>query len=102
MIHLFNVINKTTAQLFIGFLELDLDPLAERYCVANRKNLEPVWLGPLPNTSPVKLVVPIEYTNKNDLMVIIFDDAGTPSYNMAGNDKVQAQLVDARTVTLNP
>jgi len=85
-----------------GVVELDFDPASERYGVINRKNFSVVWLGAVPPTNPVKLIVPIKYTIGNELAVIILDDTGSPSYNMVGNDKVQAQLVDARTVTTNP
>lgn len=86
----------------IGLIELDFDPAAERYGVIDRRNMNRVWVGQVPATNPAKIIVPIEYTTSNNLLVMIFDDSGSPSYNMVGNDKVQAQLVDARTVTTNP
>lgn len=85
-----------------ALLELDLDPAAERYVIADRRDFSAIWIGSVPPTNPAKLVVPIEYATSNNLLVMIFDDAGSPSYNMVGNDKVQAQLVDARTITTNP
>ena len=92
----------TTEPFNIGLIELDFDPAAERYGVIDRRNMNKVWVGPVPATNPAKIIVPIEYTTSNNLLVMIFDDSGSPSYNMVGNDKVQAQLVDARTVTTNP
>lgn len=91
-----------TEPLQVALLELDFDPAAERYGIIDRRDLSLIWNGLVPSTNPAKLVVPIEYATSNNLMVMIFDDAGTPSYNAAVNDKVQAQLVDARTVTTNP
>lgn len=86
----------------VGLIELDFDPAAERYAVIDRRNTNVFWVGPVPVNNPAKVVVPIDYTTSNNLLVMIFDDTGSPSYNMVGNDKVQAQLVDARTVTTNP
>lgn len=91
-----------TEPLPVALVELDFDPAAERYGVIDRRDLSLIWNGPVPPTNPAKLVVPIEYATSNNLLVMIFDDSGSPSYNMVGNDKVQAQLVDARTVTTNP
>lgn len=91
-----------TEPLSAALLELDFDSAAERYGVIDRRNFSAIWNGPVPPTNPAKLVVPIEYATSNNLLVMIFDDSGSPSYNMVGNDKVQAQLVDARTVTTNP
>ncbi|MDP5206627.1 hypothetical protein [Alishewanella sp. SMS8] len=92
-------IDKST--YFAGMIELDFDPLSERYAVIDRKSLSLLWNGLTPATNPAKIIVPFEYTNSNNLAVIIFDETAN-GYNMVGNDKVQAQLVDARTVTLNP
>lgn len=102
MILLFNVIDKPDVIKSVGFLELDFDPAAERYGIIDRRDFAFVWNGPVPPTNPAKLVLPIDYTTGNNLMVMIFDESGTPTYNAAVNDKVQAQIVDARLVTTNP
>jgi hypothetical protein len=102
MIHLLKIGSPAPIVFDAGFLEIDFDPDAERYMVLDRRNAGIIWLGPVPQTNPAKLIVPIEYTTSNNLLVMLFDDAGDPRYNMVGNDMVQAQLVDARTVTTNP
>lgn len=99
MILSFNVDNKPYNT---GLIELDFDSEAERYGIVDRRNMNMFWVGPVPATNPAKIIVPIEYTTSNNLLVMIFDDAGDPRYNMVGNDMVQAKLVDARTVTTNP
>lgn len=85
----------------MGVVELDLDPAAERYAVLDRRSLMPFFVGAKP-TGNAKIRVPLSYTIDNNIMALILDDTGSPSYYVTGNDKVQAALVDARTVTLNP
>jgi len=85
-----------------ALIELDFDPAAERYGIIDRNSLSMLWIGPVSATNPAKVVVPLQYTTNNNLAIMIFDDAGTPNYNAAINDKVRAQLVDARTITTNP
>lgn len=102
MIRLFKVGDPIDIPIPMGMLELNFDPNAERYVVQNRQNMETLWNGTLPINSPAKLRVPFQYTSGFELMVLILDDTGSPAYYVIGNDKVQAQLVDARTVTLNP
>ncbi|MBV2127916.1 hypothetical protein [Arsukibacterium indicum] len=85
-----------------GLIELDFDPAAERYAVMDRGDLTQLWHGVVPPTNPAKIIVPYKYTFDYNLMVLIIDDAGEPLHYVTGNDKVQAQLVDARLVTLNP
>lgn len=101
MIHLIRYAKPLTPEN-IGLVELDFDADAERYGVIDRRNMSMLWVGPVPATNPARIIVPIEYTTSNNLLVMIFDDAGDPRFNMVGNDMVQAQLVDARTVTTNP
>lgn len=83
-----------------GLVEIDIDTDAERYLIMDRRTLMVLMHAPVPADHIARVIVPFEHTNKHDLMVMILDDGD--DYNMAGNDKVQAQLVDARTVTLNP
>ena len=85
-----------------GMLDVDIDAAAERYIVMDNRNLSVFWHGFRPAEGSAKIIVPFEYTNNFNLMVLIIDDVGDPLYYVTGADKVQAQLVDARTVTLNP
>lgn len=101
MTHLYQFEKKTTP-INVGLFETDIDPLAERYIIMDRLNLSVLYHGLKPATGNAKILVPFEYTNNFNLMVLNIDDSGTPSYYVAGNDKVQAELVNARLVTLNP
>jgi hypothetical protein len=85
-----------------GMLENNIDPAAERYIVMDRLNLSVIWHGVKPASGNAKIIVPLEYTIGHNLMALILDDTGTPMHYVTGNDKIQAQLVDARMVTLNP
>lgn len=89
-----------TTSLQRGLLEIDIDPLAERYAVQSRLDGFLYWMGPKPADNIAKLIVPLEFVGSNDLQVIIYDDSGI--YNAAIVDKVQPDLVNAKTVTLNP
>ena len=91
-----------THQNLQGLIELDFDPAAERYLILDRMTGIKIWNGPVPDTNPAKLIVPFKYTIGNNLIVMIIDDSGDPAYNAAVNDKVQAQIVNARLVTTNP
>ncbi|MEE2025024.1 hypothetical protein [Alkalimonas mucilaginosa] len=83
-----------------GLVEIDIDIDAERYLIMHRRTLMVLMHAPVPASNIARVLVPFEHTNQHDLMVMILDDDN--EYNMAGNDKVQAQLVDARTVNFNP
>lgn len=102
MTHLLQYDPQPTTPLNAGLIELDIDPAAERYIVMDRVNLTVLWHGLPPATGNAKIRVPLNYTVDNNIMALILDDAGSPSYYVTGNDKVQAELVDARTVQLNP
>lgn len=101
---MFLLIQQFTMQLPLnrGLVEIDIDPAAERYIVLDRRNMALIYTGFKPESGNARLIVPLQYTLDNNLIVLILDDAGSPSYYVTGNDKVQAALVDARTVTLNP
>ncbi|PKM17406.1 MAG: hypothetical protein CVV11_19805 [Gammaproteobacteria bacterium HGW-Gammaproteobacteria-15] len=101
MIHLFSVGPAIDQPVNMGLIEVDIDPLAERYIVMDRANLSVLWHG-VPPEGNAKIRVPLNYTFDYNLMVLVIDDAGSPAYYVTGNDKMQAALVDARTVTLNP
>lgn len=83
-----------------GLLEIDIDPEAERYCVQSRKNGMVFHMGVKPSTNIATVIVPVEFVGNNSLQVIIYDETGT--YNAAIIDKVQPELVDAKTVTVIP
>lgn len=89
-------------KLDVGLVEIDIDPVAERYCILDRNTFSMVYAGAKPQVGNARTIVPLEYTIDFNLMVLILDDAGEPLSYVAGNDKVQAELVDARTVMLNP
>lgn len=91
-----------TTPINAAVVELDIDPAAERYIVMDRVNLSVLWHGVPPAAGNAKIRVPLSYSIDYNLMVLVIDDVGSPAYYVTGNDKVQAQLVDARTVTLNP
>lgn len=89
-------------ELDAGLVEVDLDPSAERYSVLDRITMGLIFTGFKPESGNARIIVPLKYTIDYNLMVLILDDAGDPLSYVAGNDKVQAELVDARTVILNP
>ncbi len=83
-----------------GIVELDLDPSAERFCLLDRRSMSPIMLAIRPSSGIAKIIVPFEYSIDNHLLALIMDDAGVPSYNVAGADKIQAEIVDAKSVNL--
>lgn len=96
-----NLINQNLP-VNVAVVEMDIDPAAERYTVMDRLNLSVIWHGVKPEAGNARIIVPLEYTIDYNIMALILDDTGTPMHYITGNDKIQAQLVDARTVTLNP
>lgn len=102
MYQLMMQLHPSTDPIYRGLIEIDIDPAAERYAVLDRRSMSIVYAGVKPMSGNAKLITPLSYTVDHNLMVLNIDDAGAPVYYVAGNDKVQAQLVDARTVTLNP
>lgn len=81
---------KTTELLPVGVLEIDMDAAAERITVIDRDLLETVYANVF--TSPLKVVVPIEYATKNGLLVMILDD--NAQYNAAVLDGVRASVIN--------
>lgn len=102
MTHLIHYEPPSVVPVNAGMVEIDIDPAAERYIVMDRINLSVLWHGLKPTTGNAKIRVPVSYLTGFNLMALIVDDAGSPSYYVTGNDKIQAALVDARTVVLNP
>ncbi len=83
----------------VALLELDIDPLAERYMLINRISGKLLTHGFKPISSNIKkLFFRPSLSINSDLTVIIFDDNG--EYNAAIADGVQLQLVDANQVDL--
>lgn len=83
--------------LYRGAVELDIDPAAERYAVLDRRDMKPLMFGPRPSSGIARFIVPFDYTTNNQLLALILDDTGTPVYNVAGADKIQAAVVDAKS-----
>ena len=80
-----------THERYLGKLELDLDPLSERYAVFDRRTVNPLFHGLTEYYRPI--IVPEKYGSTGELFVLMFDDSG--EYNIAAADKVQAELFDA-------
>lgn len=87
--------------LYRGAVELDIDPAAERYAVLDRRDMKPLMIGMKPASNMIKFIVPFSYTAEFQIIALIMDDTGTPNYNVVGADKIQAELVDAKTVVLS-
>ena len=96
------IIGAPTEPIERGLVEIDIDPAAERYVILDRRTMGLVYTGVVLSAGNARVITPVQYTIEHDLMVLILDDAGDPLHYVTGNDKVQAELVDARTVTLNP
>ncbi|MGI2205104.1 hypothetical protein ACROAH_14670 [Shewanella oncorhynchi] len=74
----------------IARIVLDIDPLAERYMIADRKSGE-VLVNQRIDKSTV--VCPLKYATRNDLFVVILD--GDMDYNAAIADGVMPEIVEA-------
>lgn len=87
---LINHVKNDMSPFNVARLVLDLDPLAERYIVANR------WSGEVLVNQRVDkntTLCPLKYATKNDLFVVIFDDNN--EYNAAIADGVRLDIVEA-------
>lgn len=93
---------QNSVPIYRGAVQIDIDPAAERYAVFDRRNLTLVMTGVKPATGIIKIIVPFDFTVGFNLLALIVDDTGEPSYNIVGADKIQAELVDAKTVVLSP
>lgn len=102
MIHLAWFEPQSTLAISRGVVELDIDPAAERFCVLDRRNMTPLMLAVRPSSGIAKFIVPFEFSTDFHLLALIMDDAGAPSYNVVGSDKLKAEIVDAKTVNLTP
>lgn len=82
-------------QYFAGQIVIDPDPAAERMIILDRLSGELFWFGLIgffKIDNQVKITVPQLYTSTQRLVVIIMDDQTV--YDLAGADKVQADLVN--------
>lgn len=78
------------APFYVAKIELDIDPLAERYMVGDRIS-HAVLVSQRVDKKTV--ICPLKYVNNPDLFVVIFDD--DRFYNAAIVDGVKADLVEA-------
>lgn len=74
----------------IARIVLDIDPLAERYMIADRKSGEVLVSQRVDKNS---VVCPLKYATSNNLFVVILDD--DMEYNAAIADGVRPELVEA-------
>jgi hypothetical protein len=80
-------------EYFMGKLELDIDPLAERHAVIDRSNGDVFYIG---NNDVNVHYVDFKYTITSNLIVIILDD--TREFNAAAIDGVTCEPVNLATV----
>lgn len=62
-----------------------------RVQVSDRRLGTLFWLGKTDAAGKLRVIVPFDYTTKNDLLVTALDDTGT--YNAVVADRVQAELM---------
>ncbi|MBP7662550.1 MAG: hypothetical protein KA770_01620 [Shewanella sp.] len=74
----------------IARIVLDIDPLAERYMIADRKSGEVLVNQRIDKNT---VVCPLKYATSNDLFVVILDD--DMDYNAAIADGVMPEIVEA-------
>ncbi|MGI2182443.1 hypothetical protein ACRN9F_09370 [Shewanella oncorhynchi] len=74
----------------IARIVLDIDPLAERYMIADRKSGEVLVSQRVDKNS---VVCPLKYATINNLFVVILDD--DMDYNAAIADGVRPEIVEA-------
>lgn len=95
----YKVLPKLTKPDLTGMLTLDLDTAAERVAVIDRRDFSVLAhrnIAASKVSGLVKIIVPIEYTTGNFLLINMLDDGTT--YDLGGADKVQADVVDISTV----
>jgi uncharacterized membrane protein (Fun14 family) len=91
-------ITKVIGVLTMGLIECDTDLAAARLVIIDRTTMLALTNRMTDGKSIIKKLVPITYTNTNNIMVGILDDSGT--YNATFVDGVKAQLVDANVVDM--
>lgn len=86
---LFSIL-PTIQQVPVGLIEIDADPDAEIILIISRESSEVLFAGVA--TSLTKVVMPIEYATKNELLVMILDN--DRQYNAAVLDGVKASVIN--------
>lgn len=91
----FKVLQPLT--MFVGLLEVDSDPLAERIVVLDRLSLTSLVNSKL-DGGIFKVILPFEYTTKNNLLVGILDS--DMEFNATFLDGVRLQVIDSIEVDI--
>ncbi|MBB1320615.1 hypothetical protein [Shewanella sp. SR43-8] len=86
---LFSIL-PTIQQVPVGLIEIDTDPDAEIILIISRESSEVLFAGVA--MSLTKVVMPIEYATKNELLVMILDN--DKQYNAAVLDGVRASVIN--------
>lgn len=84
-----------TNQFYAGQIVVDFDPAAERIMVMDRRTGDLLFLGVIALHkvgTTISFTVPEFYASTTNLIVIILDEQTV--YDLAGADKVQADLVN--------
>lgn len=79
----------------LGLLDIDADPLAERYVVLDRVSLSVLRMGAVPATGLISLLLPVKYSDVGVIVAILDDDK---TYNIKAADGVTFPLVDVNTI----
>lgn len=84
---------ESITPIYRAKIELDLDPLAERFAILNRQTLETIYTS---NSDITLLYVNQSFISNNNLILIILDD--NRDYNAAVIDGINGQIVDVTTL----
>lgn len=80
----------------VGLLEVDADPDAERVFVVDRLSMVVILHQHCLVGEMLKAILPDQYTNANQLTVVMVDDTGV--FNAVVEDQIKLEKVDARSV----
>jgi len=86
-----NIIILPLAPILVSFLEVNVDPAAERLQILNRFNGELIAHRGV-NGGNAHVFLPLDYSLSNTLMCVMLDDNG--EFNAAIADNVQPMLID--------
>lgn len=89
-------INKVLTNHFLGLLELDLDPLAERILLIDRSTLKPIYANIRGSLPILKIILPLKYTIGNNILICVLDDDRI--FDSEFIDGVNAVITDGNTV----
>lgn len=92
MSKLLKVIKGYGLTLNQAVIEIDVDPLAERVVILDRFYFSVIHNHVSSKSRLLRLIVPLSFSIRNDLIVGIIDD--TLEYNVKMLDGVQAQIID--------